>query len=84
MYGAITKYPIFVLSESQKERKKENGKKKKKKKIWKIMADDFLHSTNYINLQIRKWENYLNRYFVRVHVDGNIKTHSVSLGTWEM
>lgn len=48
------------------------------------MADDFLHSTNYINLQIRKWENYLNRYFVRVHVDGNIKTHSVSLGNWEM
>ena len=29
MYGAITKYPIFVLLESQKERKKENGKKKK-------------------------------------------------------
>lgn len=27
MYGAITKYPIFVLSESQKERKKENGGK---------------------------------------------------------
>lgn len=27
MYGTMTKYPIFVLSESQKERKKENGGK---------------------------------------------------------
>ena len=29
MYGAITQYPIFVLSESQKERKKERKWRKK-------------------------------------------------------
>lgn len=48
------------------------------------MADNFLHSTNYINLQIRKWGNYFNRYFVRVHVDGNIQKYSESLGNREM
>lgn len=48
------------------------------------MADNFLNSTNYINLQIRKWENYLSRHFVRVHVDGNIQTYSASLDNWDM
>ena len=48
------------------------------------MADNFLNSTNYINLQIRKWENYLSRHFFRVPVDSNMKTYSASLDNWEM
>lgn len=48
------------------------------------MAGNFLNSENYINLQIRKWKNDLNRHVAKVYTDCNIKTCSTSLGNKEM